>query len=206
MARHAAAGDAVCALILGEGVTSRKDLSSARKKAALRELHAAANKSASRLGVKKLILDSFPDNRFDTVARLDLVQAVEKAVADWKPEIVYTHGAYDLNVDHQACAEAVRTATRPLPGSTVREVYSFEVPSATEWRFDPSAAFHPDTFVDVSATLERKLAALAAYAPEMRAFPHPRSAEYVRALALVRGGQSGLPAAEAFGTVRRLLR
>lgn len=205
MARHADAGDAVCALILGEGVASRKGLPAARKKADLRALHAAAKKSAALLGVTKLILGSFPDNRLDTVSRLDVVQAVEKVVADWKPSIVYTHGAYDLNIDHQVCAEAVKTATRPLPGSPVREVYSFEVPSATEWRFEPAAAFHPDTFVDVAKTLERKLAALAAYQPEMRRFPHPRSPDYVRALAVVRGGHSGLAAAEAFRTVRRLI-
>lgn len=205
MARHAAAGDAVCVLILGEGVTSRKGMPAPRRKAALKSLQAAAKEAASRLGVKRLVFKGFPDNRFDTVARLDIVHAIEAVVADWKPEIVYTHGAYDLNVDHQVCAEAVKTATRPLPGSRVREVYSFEVPSSTEWRFDPAAAFHPDLFIDVSATLERKLHALAAYEPEMRSFPHPRSPEYVKALALVRGGQSGLAAAEAFRTVRRLI-
>ena len=203
--RHAEAGDSVCALILGEGVTSRKGLPAARHKTALKSLQNAARTSAARLGIKRLIFKNFPDNRFDTIARLELIQSIEDVVSDWKPEIVYTHGSYDLNIDHQVCAEAVKTATRPLPGSRVREVYSFEVPSATEWRFDPTAAFHPDTFVDVSKTLERKLQALAAYEPEMRRFPHPRSAEYVRALATVRGGQSGLRAAEAFRTVRRLI-
>lgn len=205
-AKHADAGDEVWSLVLGEGVTSRAGLAASKKRAALKSLRAAAREANKRLGVKRLILREFADNRFDTVARLDLVHAVEAVVAEFKPSVIYTHGAYDLNVDHQCVAEAVKTATRPLPGSKVAEVYSFEIASSTEWRFEPSAAFHPDTFVDVSATLDRKLRALAAYEPEMRRFPHPRSAEYIRALAQVRGGQSGLPAAEAFKTVRRLVR
>ena len=51
------------------------------------------------------------------------------------PDVVYTHHAGDLNVDHRVTSLAVLTATRPLPASIVREVYAFEVPSSTEWAF-----------------------------------------------------------------------
>jgi LmbE family N-acetylglucosaminyl deacetylase len=205
MARHAREGARVWTLILGEGVTSRRGLSAAGRRKALKELHATATKANRAVGAERVILSKFPDNRFDSVARLELAQAIEAVAAELKPELVYTHGAYDLNVDHQETCEAAKAAFRPLPGSTVAELRLFEVPSATEWRFDAARAFHPDTFVDVSATLESKLAALRAYAAEMRPFPHPRSPEYVRALAAVRGGQSGLKAAEAFVTVRRVV-
>jgi len=56
--------------------------------------------------------------------------------------------------------------------------------------------------VDVAATLERKIEAMAAYAGEVRPFPHPRSPEALRALAAWRGASSGLRAAEAFALVR----
>lgn len=202
VARHAAEGARVRSLVLGEGVTSRKGLSPAARRAALAKLRADARRANARAGVEKLTLLSFPDNRFDTVARLELVQAVEKEVAAFRPERVYTHSSADLNVDHRLVAEAVRTACRPLPGSTVREVLAFEIASSTEWRFDGSAAFRPSLFIDVSRHLEAKLAALACYEGEMRPFPHPRSEQYLRALATVRGAQSGLDAAEAFELVR----
>lgn len=206
IARHAAEGARVWTLVLGEGVAARAGLApaeKARQLKALRRHAAAANKAA---GVERCLLLDFPDNRLDSVPRLDVIQAVEKVVARFRPERVYTHSPADLNVDHQIVSEAVRTACRPLPGSSVRDVLAFETVSATEWRFDAERRFVPNVFVDVSRTLERKLKALARYEGEMRAFPHPRSAEALRALAELRGAQAGYAAAEAFALVRRVQR
>ena len=49
-----------------------------------------------------------------------------------------------------------------------------------------------------------KLEALKAYDEEMRLFPHARSLEVVSALATYRGGQMGLPSAEAFSVIRQI--
>jgi LmbE family N-acetylglucosaminyl deacetylase len=99
----------------------------------------------------------------------------------------------------------VLTATRPIPGQRVREIYAFEVPSSTEWAFhrlEPS--FRPSVFVDISATLETKVSALACYDTETRKFPHPRSPEAVRAIAMRWGSVAGFQAAEAFELIRSL--
>jgi LmbE family N-acetylglucosaminyl deacetylase len=87
----------------------------------------------------------------------------------------------------------------------VREIYAFEVASSTEWAFqrlEPS--FRPNVFVDISSTLENKVAALACYDTETRKFPHPRSPEAVRAIAMRWGSVAGFPAAEAFELIRLL--
>lgn len=52
--------------------------------------------------------------------------------------------------------------------------------------------------MDAAEHIDKKIKALSFYESEMREFPHPRSYEYVRALARVRGGQSGFEYAEAF--------
>jgi LmbE family N-acetylglucosaminyl deacetylase len=81
----------------------------------------------------------------------------------------------------------------------VRELLFFEVPSSTEWRPPGSGLpFHPNWFVDISNTLEKKLEALRAYQAELRVFPHPRSLQGVSALARWRGASVGVEAAEAF--------
>jgi LmbE family N-acetylglucosaminyl deacetylase len=59
-------------------------------------------------------------------------------------------------------------------------------------------------FEDVSATIERKVAAMQAYESEARRFPHPRAPESLRAIAARWGSVSGLGAAEAFDLVRRV--
>ena len=90
-------------------------------------------------------------------------------------------------------------ACRPQPGHPVKQLLFFETPSSTEWRPPAShAAFAPNWFSDISSTLEIKLQALAAYAPELREFPHPRSLQAVEHLARWRGASAGLAAAEAF--------
>jgi LmbE family N-acetylglucosaminyl deacetylase len=94
------------------------------------------------------------------------------------------------------------TACRPQPGSCVREIYSFEVLSSTEWSTDTS--FVSNYFVDISDTLELKISAIKAYNFEIRNFPHARSIESIKALAKYRGASMGIRAAEAF-KVERLI-
>lgn len=206
IARHADRGDAVHVLILGEGITSRHDQPSDADPEELRALHRAAARASDVLGAKDCELTSLPDNRFDTVALLDVVKIVERAVATWQPEIVYTHHGGDLNVDHAITFRAVLTATRPTPGCFVRSLLAFEVPSSTEWAFGRlEPRFAPDTYVDVGATLERKIAALREYDGELRAFPHPRSAEGLDVVARRWGSVVGVDAAEAFETIRAVI-
>ncbi len=95
------------------------------------------------------------------------------------------------------------TAFRPLEKEKVKEIYSFEVPSSTEWNM-PSASsyFVPSCFVDISKSLKTKIKALREYKSEMREFPHPRSPEAIEVIAKRWGSQVGLKAAEAFEVVR----
>ena len=144
-----------------------------------------------------------PDNRFDTVPLLDVIKIIEKLIEQLQPRIIYTHHGSDLNIDHAIVHRAVLTATRPLAGCSVREIYAFEVASSTEWAFGQfQPAFQPNVFVDISATLETKVQALTLYESEARLFPHPRSPEALRAIARRWGSAVGVEAAEAFQLVR----
>lgn len=207
IARHVEAGDRVSIFIVAEGATSRAtDPSDQTGRAEVERLKDAARKAGKAVGVDEVRFGGFPDNRMDGVVLLDVVKAVENVVADLRPRIVYTHHGGDLNVDHKYVHDAVMTACRPLPGSSIEAIYSFEVLSSTGWGgASREKAFVPTRFVDVSATLDRKMNALTAYEAEMRAFPHARSMEAVRALAQVRGAEAGIAAAEAFQVEREIL-
>jgi LmbE family N-acetylglucosaminyl deacetylase len=207
IAWHADAGDTVNVLLLAEGITSRDaQRSRPRRGNALAELAKAAQ-LANKLVGAKVTTHGFPDNRMDSVALLDVAKVVEAFLAKHSPSVVYTHWRGDLNVDHRVTHEAVLTACRPTPQSPVEDLLFFEVPSSTEWRpADPSGAFQPNWFVDISPTLGRKKSALEAYATEMRPFPHARSLQAVEALARWRGATAGVPAAEAFVLGRHIPR
>ena len=167
-------GDEVYCLIMGEGVSSRYEHRELAKKEELKALKAEAQKAAEILGIKKVFFKDFPDNRFDTVPLLEIIKAIREVKEKIKPDFIYTHYQGDLNIDHRITFEAVLTACRPLVGETVQCIYSFEVPSATEWNA-PDKQFTPNVFVDISDTFNKKIEALKAYKSEIRKYPHPRS-------------------------------
>lgn len=204
MARLADEGHVVTVLILAQGVTSRSDAGGSAE-AALEHLRQESRQAARVLGVDDVVHADYPDNQMDTVPLLEVVKRIEEVSDRTRPEVVLCQSGRDVNVDHRRVFQAVLAATRPQPGHHVRSVLAFEVPSSTEWAFEATGgAFAPTVFYDVSAHVDRKLEALAAYRSELRDAPHPRSLDHVERLLRVRGAAVGVVAAEAFEIVREV--
>ncbi|MFH1443924.1 MAG: PIG-L deacetylase family protein [Candidatus Peregrinibacteria bacterium] len=205
IARMAQEKNAVHVLILGEGFTARYADASEAPAEEKEKLHKQAKAAGKRLGATSVTIATFPDNRFDTVPLLDIVKVIEEKIEELKPETVFTQHGGDLNIDHERTFRAVLTATRPMESSSVKHVYAYEVPSSTEWSFGKFApAFHPNFFMDISGSLDQKIEAMALYEGESRIFPHPRSAESLRAHAHYWGSMAGLKTAEAFELIREI--
>lgn len=205
VARLVQEGRDVCFAIMGEGITSRYPQREAADAHQVEQLRRQVHAAAKRLGVKEVFVHHLPDNRLDSVPLLEVVKLVEDVIDRVKPKVIYTHHPGDLNIDHGVIYRAVLTATRPTVGQTVREIYAFEVPSATEWAFQSlEPTFRPNVFVDISTTIDAKIEAMECYESEKRKFPHPRSPEALRALATRWGSAVGCAAAEAFELVRAI--
>jgi N-acetylglucosamine malate deacetylase 1 len=206
IAKHVENGDEVHVCIMAEGLTSRdakRDLE--KHKGNLVELKNIAVKANEIIGSTSIHFLDFPDNRMDSVDLIDVVKAVESQVYKYQPNIVYTHHASDVNIDHQRIHQAVVTACRPQPGYAVKRLLAFEVMSSTEWQPASSKiAFNPNWYVDTGAFIEKKIKALEAYQCEMRDWPHARSINAVKALAMYRGASVGVNAAEAFVLMRNI--
>ena len=199
MARHAAHGDSVHTILLADGVTSRDTNADSTNR------NVASVNAAKVLHSEPPYLFNMPDNRLDTVALLDIVKVIEDIIDELLPTIIYTHHGGDLNIDHALTHQAVMTACRPIPGTSVNKIYGFEVVSSTEWASpDQNFPFRPVHFIEITDYLTSKIEALACYAEEMRPFPHARSREAIEALACLRGSQVGVTAAEAFTVLRQI--
>ncbi len=185
-------------LILGEGKTSREGASNEE----ISLLRGEIEKANECIGIKKVFIESFPDNRFDSVDLLDIVKVVSRVKEEVRPDVIFTHYEKDLNIDHRITYQAVVTATRPMVDECVKEIYSFEILSSTEWSYPLS--FAPDTYFDVGATIEKKVAAMRAYASELREYPHPRSLEGIKLNARYHGMRVGREYVEAFKTARAI--
>ncbi len=200
-------GASVRVLILGEGSTCRfprEMLGTESVGRAIAERRAFAEQSFSILGIEDAVFGNLPCGRFDTVPIIDLGKTIEWHLADFRPDTVMTHFQHDANSDHRLTFSSVIAATRPIPGSSVRNVLSFETPSSTEWRFVD--VFRPSLFVDVTDHIDTKIKAFECYMPtEGRPFPFPRSEIGLMTLVRYRGMQAGVCCAEAFEVVRSVL-
>ena len=162
--------------------------------------------AAEKMGVT-WIQKGFPAQKLDTIPFKNLVGGIEVELkkldeVGFKPGIVFTHSVADLNLDHQLVAKAALTALRPKPESSVTALYSFEIPSSTDWSFNQiGGGFAPNVFVDITKWWEQKEALLSVYDGEILPAPHPRSYENIKNVAKVRGATVGVSYAEAFQLV-----
>jgi LmbE family N-acetylglucosaminyl deacetylase len=200
LARHVESGDEVTALVVSEGASSRYE------PGAEYALQAAGKRAAAVLGLREVRFLGFPDQRLDTVPLIEITQSIEKVIDEVRPTILYTHHWGDMNRDHRIVGEAVMVGARPIGESFPRTVLLFETPSSTEWAPpDPTSSFSPNHFVDVTRTIDKKLAAMACYESEVRPAPHPRSLEALRARAAYWGQIITRPYAEAFVVARQVV-
>lgn len=176
------------------------------------QLSADLESSSETLGVNKTYLGTFPNIEMNTVPHLRLVQFIENAIINSKPDIVITHHPADTNNDHHqtsiACQAAIRLFQRRDDVKPISEFWYMEVPSSTEWSVDTTTnRFQPNTYVEIGAEgIDTKIKALSLYRGVMREYPHPRSNEGLTGLASYRGTQAGLNYAEAFECVFRRVR
>lgn len=200
IARHVAEGQVVQVIFMADGVGSRNGQGAP----AMAERQAAKESALRILGVSSSHSLDFPDNYMDSMPLLDIVQPLEMLIHEIQPCTIYTHHHGDLNVDHRITHQAVMTACRPLPGSAIREILTFEVMSSTEWTNAEQHTFEPNVLVDITDHWSIKLKALESYTLEMRPAPHSRSIEHLDALARHRGACVGMDRAEGFRLIRGL--
>ena len=119
------------------------------------------------------------------------VTVIEGVLEETKADLVYVHASDDSHQDHRAVAAATLSAARRHP-----RVLHFQSPS--------TLSFNPTVFVDVTAHLTGKLAALRAHASqvEQSAMVEP---DAVVASARHWGAQARIGFAEAFVPTRMVL-
>ena len=207
IAYHRKKGHKVGVCYLSEGVSSRFDFNKKSQWENEKKLRKnMALKAAAILDFEIIKFLDLPNLRMEDQSSLELVKIVMTIINSYCPDIVYVNFLGDLNTDHQVTFKAVFTALRPHSNKNVRIVRCYEVLSSTEWAANINEpSFKPDTYVDISKFVNKKMEGICAYQKEMRTFPHPRSQEVIKSLMRYRGSQVGFKYAEAFVTIRNLI-
>jgi LmbE family N-acetylglucosaminyl deacetylase len=179
---HSAAGDAVTMLVMTGGENGPGD------DAAIAGRRAEQEQAARTLGAR-LLWGGLRD--CTVVPDAATIAVVERALEETDAEVVYVHAPDDSHQDHRAVTAATLAAARRLS-----RVVHYQSPS--------TLSFSPTMYVDVTAYLSGKLAALGAHASqvELSAMVEP---DAVVASAQYWGAQARIGYAEAFAPTRMVL-
>ncbi len=199
IARHVAQGDQVSVAVVTRGDPA---LFAAEF---VNQVRHECREALAVLGIADLHFLDFPAPKLDMVPGHELADALRRLIHTLSAEVVYLPHRGDIHADHQAVFQATLVAARPIQNCPVRRLLCYETLSETEWAAPfGDDAFIPTVFVDITATLSRKLEAMRCYTTQLTEFPHPRSLAGIETLARFRGVTVGVPAAEAFMLIREI--
>jgi LmbE family N-acetylglucosaminyl deacetylase len=187
LARYAVAGHRVTALYLTRGEAGIPGKSH-DEAAAIRTAECEA--ACKILGAKTLFAGQIDGA---TEVNRERAQALFKFLSAEEPDVVFTHWPIDTHPDHQAAA--ILTLRAYLAVSRRFPLYFFEVNSGSQ-----TLGFAPTAYVDITATREKKKAALFAHRSQngeriYRVHHEP--------METFRGRELGVAAAEAFAQLAR---
>lgn len=198
--RHIANGDAVHWLIVTDMRTEHgfPDAQISLRQAQIRKV-------AMAFGFRKVHNLGFPPTKLDRLAIGDLVSSIGEVVKETSPAAVYLPFRGDVHTDHAFVFDAAVSCTKWFRYPSIRRVLCYETLSETEFGVNPEGTkFTPNSFVDITPYIDRKIEIAHMYEGEIGEFPFPRSTEAMRALAQMRGAVCGCHAAESFMILREI--
>ncbi|MDA8742121.1 PIG-L family deacetylase [bacterium] len=146
----------------------------------------------------------FPAAELDTVPIYDLIDSLTTCVRRINPSDIYLPYPGDAHSDHKAVFDACIALTKWFRFSSVERVFAYETQSETDFDISPMlSGFRPNTFVDITDTIDKKIEIASIYDSEFLEHPFPRNFESMRALAKIRGSASGFKYAEAFTLLKQ---
>lgn len=176
LAAHRAAGDSVTMLVLTGGQNGPGANADRRAEAE------AAARALDCLLVWGRMVDCAMNADSATIA------AIENVISGIEADVVYVHAPDDSHQDHRAAAAATLSAARHSS-----RILHYRSPSSTR--------FEPTVYVDISAHLDRKIAALSCHQSQITGSAMVDT-EVVAATARHFGAQARVRYAEAFMPAR----
>lgn len=149
-----------------------------------------ARAGAKLIGADLMVLFEEGPRRVEDAAMHELVRRLDQLVGDLRPDLVLTHSDKDLHWDHGLVHRATLSAVRRTPCDLLAYLSS------------PEMNAHPrgvgECFVDITKSIETKLAAIRCHASQSSRFEVESSRDLSRAM----GRICGYEYAEAFHVLR----
>lgn len=166
-----------------------------------------ARKAHQIMGVKESFFLNLPVVKLKTMDPVEINREIEQVVKKVNPDVVFMPFIGDMHLDHREVTESVLVAVRPIRDSTVKTIYMYETLSETGWNLpNTDRSFIPDTWIDITETLDVKIKAMKCYMSQIKKYPNPRSIEGIKILAMYRGSTVNIRFAESFMLVRNIIK
>ena len=153
---------------------------------------AEGTKALQTLGVTDIEILDFPTK--DIPFESDVVTAIDRCISDYGPDIIFTHHPFDTHQAHVGVSNATIAAARRK-----NTVFFYEPISPSGRSY---VAFRPQLYVEISSTIDKKIASLREHKTEYNKFGKEDWIEGVHARCGFRGYEIGKKYAEAFEILR----
>ena len=147
----------------------------------------------------------FEPTKIDKHSMSEIIEKISKVINKVRPNIIYLPFQEDVHTDHKKIFEASYSCTKSFRYPFIKKIYMMETLSETE--FAPSIEkkwFIPNTYVDISKYISKKIQIMKIYKGEFNKHPFPRSEKSIKALATFRGSTSGCKFAESFVLLKEI--
>lgn len=185
-------------------VTSMSEVAGYTKETIVQRDH-EIEKVAELYGFNKVDKLNFKAAELDALDMKTLMTPLIKIIDNLRPDTLFIPFKWDVHSDHRVVFDAVWSCSKPFRSPYIKTILMMETLSETEMA-PPIGSnwFSPNSYVDISLFLEKKIKIMKMFESEILPPPFPRSEENIRALARFRGASINCDYAEAFMVLREV--
>ena len=153
---------------------------------------------SKKLAFKKVVRLDFIASELSKSNLNKLIQKLSLEIKKIKPDTIFSPFLHDAHSDHFFTTYALNHILKTFRYPFVRECYQYETLSETNQSYVKRKIFTPNVYFNITNQLKDKLKLAKIYKSEFKKHPFPRRLDSIKALAVLRGSESGYKYAESF--------
>ena len=162
------------------------------------------NKVSKLFKFDSVFQSDFVTSTLDSIPLEKQVDFYSNIIDKTKADTILVPYKNDVHSDHRIVYDCIISASKSFRKNQVKTILSYETLSETNFILQKQESFNPNLFVDIDKFLNKKINIFKEYKSEIGELPFPRSEKAIQALAILRGTQANVKAAEAFMILKHI--
>tara|TARA_B100000965_G_C19371134_1_gene660358 strand:- start:169 stop:825 length:657 start_codon:yes stop_codon:yes gene_type:complete len=163
-------------------------------------------KVAKAYKLNKYFVSKFEPSSLEKIDKKKIIGFMKEIINEIRPDKLLVPFQYDAHHDHKISFECASVFFKSFRYKFIKEVWVYETLSETNFSEGYSLKnFKPNTWVDITKFIKKKIKIFSFYKGEFGFHPHPRSRETLKSLATLRGSYANIKFAEAFQIIKNIV-